>query len=64
MLSRWGVETRSDASGKECGAPFFGVFFVLFSGTKNTPDPLVRRVANILNKHTIHLIVSNLLTTC
>ena len=38
------------ASGKEYGAPFLGVFFVLFSGTKNTPDPLVRRVVNILNK--------------
>ncbi|MBO5662532.1 MAG: hypothetical protein J6S12_01570 [Alphaproteobacteria bacterium] len=44
------METRSSASGKEYGAPFLGVFFVLFFGTKNTPDPLVRRVANILNK--------------
>lgn len=30
---------------------------------KKTPDLCVRRAANILNKHTIHKIVSNLLTT-
>ncbi len=30
---------------------------------KKTPDICVRRAANILNKHTIHKIVSNLLTT-
>ena len=48
VLSRWGVRTRSSASGEECGAPFLGVFFVLFSGTKNTPDPLVRRACEYI----------------
>ena len=39
------------ASGKEYGAPFLGVFFVLFLGTKNTPDHFWSGGhANILNK--------------
>ena len=50
-LSRWGVETRALASGKESGAPFLGVFFVLFLGTINTPDHFWSGGhVNILNK--------------
>ncbi len=36
---------------------------VFYIRTKSTPEPWVRRVANILNKHTIHMIVLNLLAT-
>jgi len=35
----------------------------LYRDEKQTPEPRVRRVANILNKHTIRKIVLNLLTT-
>jgi hypothetical protein len=53
----WGVETRSLASNKIWRVALF------FVADERTPDIPVRRVANILNKHTIPMIVSNLLTT-
>ena len=37
-------------------------YFMLYIA-KSLLTQMVRRAANILNKHTIHLIVSNLLTT-